>query len=284
MKADIGFIGYGEVGYNFSLGLRKAGISMAAFARSREKVASKASDTGVTLVPSLEELVHCSKLVLSCVWADSALPIALACASHLGREQVFADVNSISPRKTEEILMALQKNGVSFVKIAILEPVYDFGFKVPMLAGGEKAHELAEALTGYGMNIRAIGTDPRKPAAIKILRSVYLKGGLAALFEMLMAAKRYGVVDEVLHLSSEFLAREPVEAAARKWLPSTLIHAQRRAYEMQEAAEAVSDAGIEALMSKSAMAVFQRLADRKLGHLAETKQPYSYEDVLKMLA
>ena len=75
---------------------------------------------------------------------------------------------------------------------------------------------------------------------------------MEALFaEALLAARRYGVEDAVLHSLQQLADDGDWHAQARYLLDRSLRHGRRRAEEMREAALTVADAGIDPLMSEA---------------------------------
>ena len=70
---------------------------------------------------------------------------------------------------------------------------------------------------------------------------------------MLLAARSYGLDEAVLASASKTLAR-PFMETVKSLTPSGVIHAKRRTEEVDMAAEAVQDAGIEPLMTRATAA------------------------------
>jgi 3-hydroxyisobutyrate dehydrogenase-like beta-hydroxyacid dehydrogenase len=198
--------------------------------------------------------------------------------------KIYCDMNSISPETTTEMQQAISTSGADFVKIAIMAGIPDRGFEVPLLAGGSKAEEVSKILLDLGLTIRAIGSDPRQPAAIKILRSVCLKGIVALAYEMVRGAEKYGVVDQVLDSASEVLSRASFKKTVDNWLASTAIHARRRAKEMEEAIETLDDAGIHPVMSIGTKKVFEEIAGFELDKVFQGQIPDSFYRVLETIA
>jgi 3-hydroxyisobutyrate dehydrogenase-like beta-hydroxyacid dehydrogenase len=73
------------------------------------------------------------------------------------------------------------------------------GEPVPLLLSGSDADAAATALAGLGFaNLRVVGGDVGRASAIKMIRSVMVKGMEALTAECVLAAARAGVLDEVL--------------------------------------------------------------------------------------
>jgi Domain of unknown function (DUF1932) len=68
--------------------------------------------------------------------------------------------------------------------------------------------------------------------------------------EMLLAARHYGLDEFVLASASKALARPWMDTVA-SLTPSGVIHAKRRAEELEMSAEAVADAGVEPILARA---------------------------------
>ncbi len=119
--------------------------------------------------------------------------------------------------------------------------------------GGQQAAQIAARLNELGMNAQAVTAEVGVASAIKMCRSVMIKGLEALTLECLSAARHYGAEQAVL----ESLDRSFPGMGWTDNLPDYLIsriaeHGTRRAAEMHEAARTVSEAGISARMSLAA--------------------------------
>jgi len=275
-KQKIGFIGFGEVGRALSQRMKEMGGEIIAYDKFADRVEKKAEDLRIPLMKRMEELVRSCTLILSTLWPDTALEAAKEAAPFLNPGKIYCDLNSISPETTEEIQRVISSSGADFVKIGIMAGIIDRGFAVPMLAGGTKAKEVEEVLSSLGLTIRAIGSDPKHPAAMKILRSVCLKGLVALAYEMLKGAEKYGVSDQILESASEVMSKASFKDTINNWLASMPIHARRRAKEMEEAIETLENAGIDPVMSMGTKKIFEEIADLGLDEISQGKTPDSY--------
>lgn len=86
----LGFIGFGEAAFNIALGLQNEGLSgIIAYdkywdvAPQSELIQKRAQEAGVELIPSLEEMIEKSEMILSAVSADMAVPLAQGAKPYL---------------------------------------------------------------------------------------------------------------------------------------------------------------------------------------------------------
>jgi 3-hydroxyisobutyrate dehydrogenase-like beta-hydroxyacid dehydrogenase len=122
-----------------------------------------------------------------------------------------------------------------------------------MLSSGPAGQRVVDLLVPWGMSIEYVGEKLGTASGIKILRSVLLKGTEALIDEMVLAARSYGLDEAVLASASKTMTRPFMDTVA-SLTPSGVIHAKRRTEEVEMAAEAVQDAGIEPLMARATVA------------------------------
>ena len=127
------------------------------------------------------------------------------------------------------------------------------GYSMRMLSSGPAGERVRDMLVPWGMQIEFVGEKLGTASGIKILRSVLIKGIEALTDEMLLAARHYGIDEIVLASASKTLAR-PWMDTVQSLTPSGVIHAKRRAEELEMSAEAVADAGIEPIMARAVAA------------------------------
>ena len=250
----VALIGFGEVGGIFGQEFASAGASVTAYdilihsESSRSAMLAKATAAKVRACESLEEAVRGADLIVSCVTAASALEVAGNAAPFLRSGQTYLDINSVSPETKREIAGTLAATPATFVEAAVMAPVPPQRLKVPMLLGGAGAAAAAPRLAAIGMNAKAVSDRVGVASAIKMCRSIIIKGLEAITVESLFTARRYGAERQVL----ESLHATYPDMGWTGALPDYLIsrvaeHGKRRAAEMREAAETVTDAGLDPL-------------------------------------
>lgn len=264
----IAIIGFGEVGGIFGRDLADRGIDVATYdilldaPASREAMFAKARSCGVRACESAGECVRDRELIISAVTASSALQVAEECAPMFSAGQTFLDINSVSPETKARMADRFDRSAGHFVEAAVMAAVSPQRLKVPMLLGGRHAAELAPRLAAIGMNGKAMSEKIGVASATKMCRSVIIKGLEALVVESMFAARRYGAEDTVL----ASLAATYPDMGWQKNLPDYLIsrvveHGRRRAAEMREAAQAVSDVGLEPHMASATAARQDWLVD-----------------------
>ena len=212
----------------------------------------KAGSAGVRSCYTLDEAVRVADLVISAVTASSAAEVAGNIASFLHSGQIYLDINSVSPDTKREIARRISESPGTFVEAAVMAPVAPQRLKVPMLLGGADAETVAPKLRAIGLNATPVSERVGVASAIKMCRSIIIKGLEAITVESMFAARRYGAEKEVLESLAATYPGMGWDGALPDYLISRVAeHGKRRAAEMREAAQAVADAGLEPLMANA---------------------------------
>ena len=254
---SIGLIGYGEVGKTFSAGLKApSGVaSMSAWDLKfvnptfKDAELAHAVQAGVQTCLSMRALCDASELVISAVTASSALAVAQDAAQHMRAGSVFLDLNSASPGTKQQCAALLEACGAHYVEAGVMTSVPPYGIKTPMLLGGPHAAALAPLLVSWGMDAKPVSEKLGVASAIKMCRSVMIKGLEALVIESYTTARAYGVEDHVLPTLAETFPSIDWEQTGAYFFSRVVQHGQRRAEEMREAANSVKEAGFEPLMA-----------------------------------
>src|SRR5581483_6649376 len=128
--------------------------------------------------------------VLSVNSARAAVEAAESAVGALGRGAVYADLNTAAPAVKREVAAVVGEK--RFADVALLGPVPARGLRTPALASGAGAAAFADALGPLGMPVEIVSAEPGDAAALKLVRSVFMKGVAAAAIESLDAAEAIG--------------------------------------------------------------------------------------------
>jgi len=255
MAHKIALIGFGEAAQAFAAA---AGWADGAGAfdiktEAAETRAAKLADYarhGVTGYGSAATALAETPAALSLVTADAALAVAQDYARHLPADALWFDMNSVSPETKRAAETAVTAAGGRYVDVAVMAPVHPKRTSAPLLLSGPHAEAGAAVLQGLGFrDVRCVGTRVGDASAIKMIRSVMVKGIEALTAECVLAARRAGVVDEVLSsLGGDWTQKADYN------LERMLAHGLRRAAEMEESARTLEDLGVAPLMTRGTIA------------------------------
>ncbi|MBN9144832.1 MULTISPECIES: NAD(P)-dependent oxidoreductase [unclassified Novosphingobium] len=271
MSHTISLIGYGEAGSTFARagGWGEAADGAGGNARAGvwdvrpERLALAAQD-GLMVARDAQEALAGRAMVLSLVTADSALPAAQDYAAFLPKGAIWADCNSVAPGTKREAAAAIEAAGGCYVDVAVLAPVDPARLNVPLLLAGREAGRAEAMLREAGFNnIRIVGDEVGRASAIKMIRSVMVKGIEALTAEMMLAAQEAGVVDEVLSSLDASEKAWPWAKRAAYNIERMVTHGARRAAEMEESAKTLTGLGIEPMMTNGTVLRQRDMAGRK---------------------
>ena len=266
---NIGLVGYGEVGKIFCAGLKNrpgvqgVGAWDLKFAHPSTQAAelAHAAQAGVTAHRSARALCEASDLVISAVTASNTLAVAQEAAQVIRPGSIFLDANSASPGTKQQCAALIDAKGAHYVEAGVMTSVPPYGIRVPMLLGGARAAELAVVLNGWGMDAKAISEKLGVASAIKMCRSIMIKGLEALVIESYATARAYGVEDHVLPTLQETFPSIDWQQQGAYFFSRVVQHGKRRAEEMRESANTVREAGFEAIMTASIADKQQWVAD-----------------------
>jgi len=205
--------------------------------------------------------VRGADLVFLAVTASSSLAAAQSCLPGLSNGQLFLDINSVSPQRKTETAACVAPTGAAYVDVAVMAPVAPYQHKVPCLVGGPGAAAFVAAATTLGMNTEFVSSEVGQASAIKMFRSIMIKGLEALMLESMLAASEYRVEDRVLASLKETYPALDWQKLSGYMIERVVSHGRRRAAEMREVAQTLEGIGLEPIMAAATAARQQWLAD-----------------------
>ena len=254
----IALIGFGEVGTIFATGLSAhKHIVLSAYdlkfdqPQWRDVMGAKAAASGTRLCASAQEAAQNADLIISAVTADQVEAVAQEAMRYLKRDQMFFDINSASPSTKKKAALMINPLGAHYVEGAVMAPVPGPGLRVPILAGGVAADALCAILNPLGMNIEAVTTEPGRASAMKLCRSIMIKGIEALIIDCADAAEKWDVQKEVFASLTASFPTIDFAALSKAMAARVHQHGVRRAAEMREAAIMLEDLGLSADLARA---------------------------------
>jgi 3-hydroxyisobutyrate dehydrogenase-like beta-hydroxyacid dehydrogenase len=233
---------------------------------SQDALRAKAAKLKVRAADTAEAAVAGADLIISAVTAGSSGSVAAQAAKALRAGQVFLDINSVSPATKRANAELVEACGADYVEAAVMAPVPPQRLKVPMLLGGRRAEPVAQALRVLGMNATAIADHIGVASAVKMCRSIMIKGIEALTVECMLAARRFGAEKEVLaSLHGTYPGMGWLDALPDYLVSRVAEHGRRRAAEMREVALTLGDVDLEPVMALAIAARQDWLIDAMAG-------------------
>jgi 3-hydroxyisobutyrate dehydrogenase-like beta-hydroxyacid dehydrogenase len=257
----VALIGFGEAGEAFARADDWRGETRAWDILPERRAAM--ARCGVETADNAAEALAGRAFFLSLVTADAALEAARQYAPLLPEGSLWCDMNSVAPETKREACAVIEAAGGRYVDVAVMAPV-DQGLAVPLLIAGPHALAAQPLLDALGFsNVRVAGDEVGRASAIKMIRSVMVKGLEALSAECAAAAEAAGVLDEVtasLDASEKPLKWSERIAYNRERMET---HGLRRAAEMEESAKTLQGLGVEPVMTRGTAELQRRAAKTK---------------------
>lgn len=268
---QVAFIGFGEAAEAFAKGWGKdVATGLRAFdekiddPQARALPLSRAQNAGVALSADRATALAGAKAVFCLVTADRAVLAAEEAAPFLAQGALWLDGNSCSPGAKRRAAAIIEAAGGRYVDMAIMAPVYPRMHRTPLLIAGPHATEAMAILSALGMEAQMSGDGVGEASAIKMVRSVMIKGMEALTAECLLAARRAGIEDRVLTSlqASNPQIDWPHQGAYN--LERMMVHGRRRAAEMREVAATLAELDLPNGLALATADWQQRIGDLEL--------------------
>ena len=271
----IAFLGFGEAAQAFLEGWRtRPGFAArvtaydiktdSSDAAVREGKRADYAAAGVMGAASAAEAVAGAQLVFSVVTADQAHAAALAALPGLPAGAFFLDCNSCAPQTKARSAEGVEAAGGLYVDVAVMAPVHPRLHRAPLLISGPRAPAAAVALRTLDMAATIHDGPVGSSSAIKMIRSVMVKGIEALICECVLAGRKAGVDEVVLASLDETFPGFDWKTRSAYMLQRVMIHGVRRAAEMREVALTVDLLGLDSAMSRASVEWQQKVGDLKL--------------------
>jgi 3-hydroxyisobutyrate dehydrogenase-like beta-hydroxyacid dehydrogenase len=287
-KQAIGLVGFGEAGFHFAKGLTPGARLFAYDINAEtpeigERIRARAAELGVTLVASPAALARECPTILSVVTADSAVEAARQNVGWLEARHIYADLNSVAPQTKREISGIVGTSPAQFVEAAIMAPVKPLGHQTPILLNGVGAETLINRLDPLGMRLEAMSGEIGSAAAVKMFRSIIVKGMEALIFECVLGASAYGAAERVFASLDESFPGLDFHALADYMIGRVVVHGERRAREMEEVAATLRSVGVNPIMAQATAQRQDWSAKLNLRSHFGPEGPPNYDEVLRVL-
>ena len=255
----VSFIGFGEAGQAIASGLREKGIERIAAwdilfpVPEGARLKAAGESMGVRLASSAAEAMRDIDLIVSAVTAASSFEAARSVVDNLAGNPYYLDINSVSPGRKQATAKLLEGRA-RYIDVAVIAPIHPARHKTPLLIAGPHAEAISPLLRELEMQLTVVGPDTGQAAAIKMIRSVMIKGIEALTLECFLAATRAGVLEEVTaSLKNNYPTLDFTKIADYN-LERMASHGERRAAEMEESAATLRELGLDPLMVDATVA------------------------------
>ncbi len=263
----IGIMSIGEMGFHWAKLLKSHGVEVLTYDKDRGDVSRKrAENAGVTSVRSMIALVQEAELIISIVVPSAAKKVAgkvAKAALKTGRKDLlYCDANAISPMTADAIAKVLTPAGVNFVDGCIIGSAAKMGKGTIVYLSGPHAAQL-QGLEAFNIPLKTLGSGTNQASAFKVVYAGLTKGLQGLFCELLMGARRFGLLKEVRAQYEESFPGLLDKISTS--IVGLQIHAGRRAEEMDELKRTFNSQGLDSFMAPAAQKVLRAIAALNLG-------------------
>lgn len=282
----LGFIGFGEVGYELAKGVKKEGLAeifafdpFADDAKMGTLVQERATEAGVRLISNPAELVKQADVVIAATPGSKALQAALGIIDALDKDKLYVDVSTSTAASKKKIAAAVESKVTRFVDGAMMGGLSMQHHKVPTLVSGSGSDEYIRLLSPYGMKLTKVSDNAGDAIAVKLVRSIAMKGLASLAVEALETAEKLGVTPLVLESIAETLSADSF-ANTLDWLvTASAIHATRQVHEMRDVMAMMNEVGVDTAMTESTTKRLEWLESKAYKEKFKGHKPKTWEEV-----
>lgn len=286
----IGFIGFGEAAFCIAEGLNEEGLHGAvAYDTFKDhpvmgaQVNSRAAKAKVTLLDGAPAVAEAADVLFVAVPSSHALEACETARPALRAGQVYVDVSASTPSAKEQVWERIRGSGVLFADAAMLGSLPLDRHKVPIVVSGNGAQALIERMTPFGMRIEKVGDNPGEASAIKLVRSIFMKGVASLMIETMQAAHAYHVTNQVVSSLAKSMDNIPFESHLNRLITGTAIHAKRRGEELKGSIQMLEECALDHAMTAAARRKHEQIEDFRFNERYSQGKPSGYGEIIEAL-
>ena len=265
LHPTIGILYPGEMGARLGELLLAQGHRVVTTTEGRSRRTRRLSGhAGIESLDTLSQVAMVADVVISIVRPAAASEVASsfqqAVANRTDRV-IYVEANAVSPMTVRAIADSFSHPNLHFVDAAI----HGLAAQLPeggmLYLSGTTGKEIRR-LFSPALRVEILDAEPGSASGLKMLIGGLNKGLVSLFLEMTRLSCELGSLDKLL---SVYRASYPgVMEIVDRLLPTFPLHAKRRAEEMQELQETMTQFGVDAWMTKGVREVITELAAQEL--------------------
>jgi 3-hydroxyisobutyrate dehydrogenase-like beta-hydroxyacid dehydrogenase len=282
---SIAFLGFGEAARAFLDGWRtspgfRARISAYDIKTDSSdpevRAAKRADYTAANVIgaSNAPEAVAGAETVFSVVTADQTQEAAQAALPGLAKGALFFDCDSCAPQTKVRTALDVDGAGGRYVDVAVMAPVHPRLHRTPLLISGPHVEAASQALVALNMSARIHNGPVGSASAVKMIRSIMMKGLEALVCECVLAGRKAGVIETVLDSLDDTYPGFDWKKRSAYMLERVMTHGVRRAAEMRQVVLTVNLLGLNGDMSRASVSWQQTIGELGLRSSEEEAADY----------
>ncbi len=284
--AAVAIISMGEMGRSIAAVLLDRGLTVFTCLEGRsDRTRERVANSGVSDLPTMEELIQASDLVISVVVPSAAPAVGSALSAALkktGKSVLYADLNAISPMTSIAVGEVVSASGGRYVDGCIIGASSKLKKGATLYVSGPHAPEFM-ILNDFGLRVEALGDRVGQASAFKMIYAGLTKGLSALSAELLLAAHSLGIMDQIV---ARYRKSHPeIVAFMESNLPRVPFRAGRRSEEMEELSETMRAAGLDPVMAPAGKRMLKIIGDLDLraAYSDADEAGWDFADVIEIL-
>ena len=199
--STVGILSPGDMGHAVGQRLKEHELEVLTCLTGRsDRTRALADKAGIRDVPTVEELVERSDLVMSMTVSASVPGLCRQVADAIaatGADTLFAECNAIAPQLVRELEPVITGVGGRFVDVSIIGGPPRPGYSPHFYASGDHATTF-EGLNEFGLTVLKLDGGVGQASGIKMCYAAMTKGTSALYSQLLMAAELMGLTEPLL--------------------------------------------------------------------------------------
>lgn len=198
------------------------------------------------IIPNIALLTSSSQVVLSLVTPGVAHEVAVE-AARAWSGDLYVDLNSVSPAEKRRMAELFPEG--CYVDAAVLGSISGTGAKTRVSLAGPSSDKANTQMRALGLNTFVIGPEVGAASALKMSRSIFMKGIECLLVETLLAAEQFDIAEDVLASVEETINSYGVRPMIKMLVTTHAVHCGRRAEEMYHVAETLKSLSLPHMLT-----------------------------------
>lgn len=280
---NIGFIGYGEVGHEMSKGLSNYEVdNIYAFdpLQATSDSIALSEKTNLSFLRTAKELsTQQLDILFVAVPANKATEVWEDIYATLDKNTIYVDLTTASAEEKSEVNKKLQDSGLNLIDGAILGALKIYQHKVPILVSGENTSKLINIGNNLGMNISYLNNNVGDATNFKFVRSIFTKGLSTLLYEVLEAAEKMGIKEEIFKSITTTMDKDSFEEITNRYINSNVPHSKRRETEIENVIEFMKSNNLKPHMTNGTKQKLAEITDANLKE--QLAKNYDWKEVIE---
>ena len=264
--STVAILSPGDMGHAVGQRLRENELDVVTCLAGRsDRTRALAEKAGIRDVPTMEELVEQSDIVMSMTVSAAVPALCQQVADALmatGSDVLFAECNAISPRLVRELEPIITDAGGRFVDVSIIGGPPRAGYSPHFYTSGVHASQF-EQLGSLGLTVLRLEGDVGQASGIKMCYAAMTKGTSALYSQLLIAADLMGLTEPLL---AEFESgQQAVLQRMERGIPTVPPRARRWVSEMEEIRDTFEHLGMTPDLFEGVAEMYRLIGSTPLG-------------------